>query len=143
MTVVADIRVRPGDNVKPGDVMFTLRLVSEIVQTSQSELFKNSREMQIVNEQLERLKASQGAVAGQLILDKEQQFRRLQAVAEALRQELATRGLTREQIDKVDAGEFVREITVVAPPPIKSQISMPSNGGSAPPFAYEMQELKV
>jgi membrane fusion protein, heavy metal efflux system len=143
MTVVTDIRVRPGDSVKPGDVMFALRLVSEIVQTSQSELFKNSREMQIVKEQLERLKSSQGAVAGQVIIDKEQQLRRLQAVAEALRQELATRGLTREQIDKVDAGEFVREISVVAPPPIKGQLPIPSNGGSAPPFTYEMQELKV
>jgi cobalt-zinc-cadmium efflux system membrane fusion protein len=143
MSVVTDIRARPGDAVKPGELLFGLRLVSEIVQNSQSELFKNARELVLVKEQVDRLKSSQGAIAGQVIIDKEQQVRRLQTVAEALRQELATRGMTREQIDKVEAGTFIRELIVVAPQPVASMPASSSETSDGTPFTYEVQELKV
>lgn len=53
--VVAKVHAFPGDLVKPGDRLFTLRLVSEYLQNIQSELFKTAREMELVKEQHDRL----------------------------------------------------------------------------------------
>ena len=48
---VVQIHAFPGDTVKPGDRLFTLRLFSEYLQNTQSELFKATREVEIVKEQ--------------------------------------------------------------------------------------------
>jgi len=52
---VVQIHAFPGDTVKPGDRLFTLRLFSEYLQNTQSELFKATRETQLVREQRARL----------------------------------------------------------------------------------------
>ena len=48
---VVQIHAFPGDTVKPGDRLFTLRLFSEYLQNTQSELFKATRETELVKEQ--------------------------------------------------------------------------------------------
>src|SRR5262245_26794773 len=45
--VVRRIVAVPGESVRPGDELFILRLNSEYVQNSQTELYKTTREMQI------------------------------------------------------------------------------------------------
>ena len=52
---VVQVHAFPGDTVKPGDRLFTLRLFSEYLQNTQSELFKATRETQLVKEQKARL----------------------------------------------------------------------------------------
>ena len=48
---VVQVHAFPGDTVKPGDRLFTLRLFSEYLQNTQSELFKATRETELLKEQ--------------------------------------------------------------------------------------------
>lgn len=150
--VVTQVHAFAGDTVKPGDTLFTLRPFSEYLQNTQSELFKATRETQLIQEERSRLAglAQSGTIAETRIIDLDQRIRRQDALIQAYRQDLLTRGLTPAQIKQITEGTFVSTIDVVAPPPV-------SDGGGQPgiqPVAsgddqrgaglvYEVQELKV
>lgn len=115
--VVTRVLAVPGDTVRPGDALFTLRAVGEALQTSQSELFKTARELEINREQQARLAplAKSSAIPPNRLLDLEFQQRRLEATLDAARNDLAIRGVSAEQIDEIARGKFVTEITVFVP----------------------------
>lgn len=125
--VVTQVHAFPGDTVRPGDKLFTLRLLSEYIQNSQSELFKATRETQLVKEQRERLAkvAEDGAIPQVRLIEIDQQLRRLQALIQAYRQDLLTRGLKPEQLAEVTEGNFVATIDVVAPPAVAAAMTIP------------------
>jgi hypothetical protein len=157
--VVSAIHRFPGDSVAPGQPLFTLQLFSEYLQSTQSELFRAARETELVQEQINRLAAiaKDGAIAEVRVIDLKNQQRRQQALIAACRQDLLTRGLTPEQIDKAAEGQFVSTIEVTAPalsalPPEAAA----ANGNILPdgkfktvvnqqaePASYELQELSV
>lgn len=144
--VVTQIHAFAGDTVSPGDRLFTLRLVSEYIHNTQSELFKVTRDIELETEKRQRLsQIGEGAIPQVRIIEVDQQLRRLQAASESYRQDLLTRGLNPEQIAQVASGTFVATVDVVAPP----SIAVPSGQGAvvtaapAPDIAYEVQELKV
>lgn len=149
---VAKVHAFPGDTVKAGDQLFTLRLSSEYLQNSQSELFKTTREMQLAQAQYDRLLPSvkSGALPDVKLIEVDNQLRRLTAAVQAYRQDLLTRGLTTAQIDNVAAGKFVSEIEVVAPPPQADdqqlvsvqQASLAAAAANDTPV-YEVQDLKA
>lgn len=148
--VVSRIHAFPGDTVRPGDRLFTLRLISEYLQNTQSELFKTSREMQLVKEQRDRLAgpAKSGAIPDTKFIEVENQLRRLTAALQAYRQDLLTRGLTPSQVEGVAEGKFVAEIEVVAPRPSPNAAELISAAPANAPvadhaLAYEVQELKA
>jgi multidrug efflux pump subunit AcrA (membrane-fusion protein) len=138
--VVTKVHAYPGDTVKSGDVLFSLRLISEYVQNSQAELFKNTQEIKLTQEQLARLKEANrtGSVPEARLIEVENQLRRLTTLVQTYRQDLLTRGLTPEQVEGVATGKFVKEVAILAPAPA-------TNGGPplAPDYAFEVQELKV
>ncbi len=150
---VVQIHAFPGDTVKPGDRLFTLRLFSEYLQNTQSELFKATRETQLVQEQKLRLAdaVKSGAIPESRIIELDNQLRRQSAAVQAYRQDLLTRGLLPEQIDAVTEGKFVSTIEVVAPPhvadvkrePEIEQTALQLIDNRAERMAYEVQELKV
>lgn len=129
--VVVKVHAKPGDTVKPGEPLFELRLISEYVQNAQAELFKATREMQLVEEQKNRLVESvrSGAVSEAKMIEVDNQLRRLLTSAQAYRQDLLVRGLTPEQVKGASEGKFVKEVTLKAP---ASNVSL-----------YEVQELKA
>ena len=96
----------PGETVRPGDELITLRLNSEPLQNSQTELYKNTREMQITQDQKQRLEsaAKSGAIPEARLLELDYQLRRLAATLQALRYDLAARGLSPEQIQGIGIG---------------------------------------
>ena len=149
--IVTEVHAFPGDTVRTGDRLVTLRVFSEYLQNTQSELFKSTREVELVTEQKDRLEkaAKTGAVAESRVIELTSQLRRLTAVISAHRQDLLTRGLNKEQIDRVAEGEFVTTIEVQAPP-----VKAAAESGDVTPIAYagendtdglafEVQELKV
>ena len=150
---VVQIHAFPGDTVKPGDRLFTLRLFSEYLQNTQSELFKATRETLLVKEQKVRLAdaAKNGAIPESRIVELDNQLRRQSAAIQAYRQDLLTRGITPSQIDGVTEGKFVSTIEVVAPPPVADVKREPEIEQTAFPLVdqpaagpvYEVQELKV
>lgn len=149
--VVSQVHAFPGDTVHSGDRLFTLRLISEHIQSAQSELFKATRETELIKEQRERLSkpASTGAIPQSRLIELDQQIRRQQAAIQSYRQDLLTRGLSRDQVDKVAEGEFVASIDVFAPPALTHA---PTDTASSDEtlvndqqtsLAYEVQELKA
>ncbi|MGB8853552.1 MAG: efflux RND transporter periplasmic adaptor subunit [Pirellulales bacterium] len=148
--VVTHIHAFAGDTVRPGDRLFTLRLVSEYIHNTQSELFKVARDIEIETEKRQRLsQIGEGAIPQVRIIEVDQQLRRLQAASDSYRQDLLTRGLSLDQIAQVAAGIFVATVDVVAPPllalPPSSTAVAPSaaSAAHASDIVYEVQELKV
>src|SRR5207302_1334094 len=131
----------PGDTVPPGGELFTLAVTSESLLSSQTELYKNAEETRIAQAQYKRLEetARAGGVPEQKLIDSRVQLDRLAAARRAQRTDLATRGLTPEQIDQVEQGRFLKEITIRAPAvpnPLPASPGMPG-------FLYEVEKLKV
>jgi len=131
--VINRIHHFPGDTVNPGEDLFTLRLLSDALHQTQSDLFKATQDIGLAQEQKKLLLSAGGAVAETKITEVENQIVRLQTSVKAYRQELFNRGLLPEQIDKAAQGTFVTEITVRVPPRATE-----SKGP-----AFEMQDLKV
>lgn len=151
--VVAAVHAFPGDTVRPGDALFTLRVFSEYLQNTQSELFKATRETQLLDEQRTRLMsaANSGAIPQARIIEIESQLRRQNTLIQSYRQDLLTRGLKPDQIAGVAEGRFVSTIEITAPPPIVVEhstadlpagtIQLVEHRADGP--TYEVQELKA
>jgi len=135
--VVSQVFTRPGVTVATGDRLFAIRLLSESVQTAQSELHKAVRDIEFTREQRAILEAARGAVSEARFLELDNQSKRLTITAQSLRQDLLARGLTAEQVAAAAEGRFVTEITITVPPPPE-----PAPAGAAD-VGYEVQELKV
>jgi membrane fusion protein, heavy metal efflux system len=155
--VVTKVFHVPGDTVRPGDVLFTLKLLSESLHLTQSDLFKSTQDIALAVAQKKRLKESAGAVPEARVIEVDNQITRLEVAVKAYRQELLNRGFTREMIDGIAAGTFVNQIDVrvnssellVDSLERRVQVELPRN--SQPPtinhqpstINYEVQELKV
>lgn len=146
--IVTHIAAVPGDVVAPGDPLFTLRILSEPLQNSQTELYKTTRELQTVEDQRKRLAegVKSGAVSVARMIELDAQHRRLTAAQEALQHDLTVRGLTPEQVRQVAQGRFVTAITVPVPRYARAQtaaVSSPEPDSDDPGHNYEVEELKV
>src|SRR5262245_58603230 len=146
--VVQSIERVPGETVRPGDRLFTLRLLSESLHQTQTELFKSSQDIKLTEVLRNRLASSGGAVPESRVIDVDNQIARLNVAVRAYRQELLTRGLSSEQIAGVTEGKFVNEISIVVASHAASRPSLAMAGNNAnfipgPQPFFELQELKV
>ncbi len=148
--VLTEIHRLPGDTVRPGESLFTLRLLSDAMQLAQTELLKANRESQITSEMKAKLTdaAASGGIAQLRITELDNQLRRLSINEQAYRLELQSRGLTPAQIDGVAAGKFVREMQILAPPAANDVGEpMPADANRSPAAVdqpvFEVQELAV
>lgn len=147
--VVAKVHSFPGDTVRPGQPLYSIRLISEYLQNTQSELFKTTQEVKLNQIQLERMQKlfQTGTVEETKVIELQNQDRRLATQLKALRQDLMTRGLSPEQIISAAEGKFVNEVVIVTPEPTPLPSTLTTKGTQAPTapaaFAYEVQELKV
>lgn len=156
--VVTAVYAYPGDTLQPGEPMFSLRLFSEYLQATQTQLFKARQENEIVQAEIDRLSSavSTGAVPRSKMIELESEISRQNTLIQAARQELLTRGLTPEQVQQIESGTFVSTVDVVAPPVREpgafakrtepQEIHQVNYGDTSQPdqsIAYEVQELAV
>lgn len=151
--VVTEVHAFPGDTVKPGDRLFTLRLFSEYLQNTQAELFKATREIQLITEQHARLEGlvKAGGIPESRLIELDNQLRRQTALIQSFQQDLLTRGLNPDQIRSVTEGTFVSSIEVVAPAALEQPkdaaamqpVAFPVAEGTSRELAFEVQELNV
>jgi len=152
--VAAEIHAYAGDTVRPGQRLITIRLFSEYLQATQTQLFKSTQEAKLVQQHIDRLAdaASTGAVSASRIIDLRNELQRQQTSIQAAKQELLNRGLHPEQIAAVANGQFVSSIEVVAPqaPPeagvlqgLVPSATDQSNNQQPNEIAYELQSLNV
>jgi len=160
--VVTAIHAFPGDTMRPGEPLFTLRLFSEYLQATQTQLFKARQETSIVQAEIDRLSGavSTGAVSGAKMIQLESEISRQNTLIQASRQELLTRGLTPQQVQQIESGTFVSTVDVVAPPVSDTPTAVGSSTSpielasyydtaasalrlTSDSIAYEVQELAV
>lgn len=136
--IVTEVHAFPGDTVRPADRLFTLRLFSEYLQNTQAELFKTTREIQLITEQRARLEGlvKAGSIPESRLIELDSQLRRQTALIQSFQQDLLTRGLNPDQIKSVTEGMFVSSIEVVAPPAIQQ----PVDNADIQPMAFRMTE---
>lgn len=139
MGVIQKVHHFPGEAVSPGELLFTISLLSETLHQTQSELYKTSQNIKLTQTQKARLVVAGNAIPESRLLEIDQQLARLEIAAKASRTELSIRGFTPEQINGVTEGTFVKEMEIVVP-----SLSM---NGAAPSAStqkwYEVQELKA
>ncbi len=149
--IVTKIHAYPGSTVLPNAPLFSLRLVSESLHTSQLELFKATKEIEIAQQQKKRLEglAQAGGLAGSRLIEIDNQIQRMDVNVQAYRQDLLARGLPKDRIDAAAQGEFITEIIVRAPgeQAIKSaEVALATASVDETPrlpFSFELQMLKV
>ena len=160
--VVTAIHAFPGDTIRPGEELFTIRLFSEYLQATQTQLFKARQETAIVQAEINRLSGAvnTGAVPQSKLIDLTSEISRQNTLIQASRQELLTRGLTPQQVQQIESGTFVSTVDVVAPPvsdtplvagsstsPIERVSYLESAANAlrlkSDSIAYEVQELAV
>lgn len=145
--VVTEVKVQPGDTVGPGAPLVTVRIVSELLQNAQGDLFKAAKDLQIAGENLKLLRsAPPETIAGSRIIEAENQERRARTTVSALRQQLLANGLRTGQIDAAAEGRFVTELTVsapVLPAPGGSLVAADPKGSATDPPTFEVKELKA
>jgi hypothetical protein len=149
--IVTQNHAYPVNTVAPNAPLFSLRLVSDSLHTSQLELFKATQEIEIARQQKQRLEglAQSGGIAGSRIIEIDNQIQRMDVNVQAYRQDLVARGLPLDRIAAAAKGEFVTEIVVHAPgeQAIKTEeIALTAAVEGEPPrlaFSCELQSLKV
>lgn len=148
--VVSKVHHFPGDTVLPGEVLFTLKLLSESLHQTQTELFKATQDIKLAEAQRKLLRDAGGAVSGSRIIEVDNQILRLQVAVKAYRQDLTVRGFGTALIDGVTEGKFVNEISIVVPqrsvlgnPGKPAGDALSPSGASDPALIFEVQELKV
>ena len=148
--VVTKIHAKPGDTVAAGQPLVTLQLVSEVVQGAQRDLATGAKELTIATADRDRVRkqVEDKIVAPNTLVEPENKVKRAAVQVQGVRRQLQALGLSTAQIDLVETGEFVTDITVPAPDRGDTPPPAPATGGSLadpkPPVAmYEVQELKV
>lgn len=115
--VVTKVHAFAGDIVKPGQKLFTIKLVSTYLQQLQSDLFKATTEISLINKEVNRLSglADSGSIPGKKLVELRQELSRQQALIAANRQELLARGLSQQQVQQIENGQFLTSIEVNVP----------------------------
>ena len=133
--VVERVHHAPWQTVEPGAKLFTLRLVSELLQTSQAALYRAENDLKGVRERQALLDpgVKTGAVSQGRVLELQLEAKRLEASIESHRFLLGSFGLRPEQIARAAAGKFITHIDVFAPARPAEQTTQ----------TLEVQELKV
>lgn len=144
--IVTDIRAKPGDTVKPGDALFTLQLVSEFLQSTQTELAKATTDLGFAVAERDRIKklVDVGTLAAPELARQQAQVDRLTTQVNGHRRQLWLFGLTTDQVSRAEKGDVIAEV-VVSVPGRPASISALVGGLSelGEPGGFEMKNLKV
>jgi multidrug efflux pump subunit AcrA (membrane-fusion protein) len=149
--VVARIHAFPGDAIQPLAPLFTLRLVSDALYTSQLELFKAAKETELAKNKLARLSeaGASGALPESRLIEIQDQIERLSGAVKAYEQDLKARGLSPEQVQAAAEGTFLQEIVVRVPQnqdsasaehPVAAAMTGPDDGEAK---TFEVESLHV
>jgi membrane fusion protein, heavy metal efflux system len=134
--VVSAIAATPGDTVKPGGLLFKLDLVSEFLQGTQIELAKAASDLVLANSERDRIAklVTLGTTPAAELMKVQNQVERLTNLVRSLRRQLQLFGFSPDQVNGVEAGEVVTEVSILVP--------LRSDEPSADPL-YEVRDLRV
>lgn len=129
--IISVVHAKPGDTVRGGDPLFEMQLASEYLQSTQTDLVKSARELEISTARRDRIaeQVQKGTQSGMVLIDEENQVKRFTTQVQAYRRQLVLFGLSAEQVNQAERGEIITHVTVTTPGTTEA--------------IYELQELKV
>ncbi len=113
--IIRRIHRFPGQVLNPDDLLFTLRVMDEALETAQLSLLETLSRIRVTERELTRLDplAETGAIVGRRTLEMEYELEQLRATREARLQELRLRGLDDDHLSRIlDERELVSEIEI-------------------------------
>lgn len=116
--VITNVHARQGEALKPGTLLFQIRLTHEDLVQAQTEFLKTLGELDVEEREIKRLTAvtSSGAVAGKVLLDRQYAKDKLSALLAAQREALKLHGLSGNQVDQISKQRnLLRELQIFAP----------------------------
>ena len=118
--VVTRVAAVEGEAVRPGELLFEMRVTHEDLVKAQTEFLKTLGELDVEQKEVARLSGvtRSGAVAGRVLLERQYERDKLQAVRDAQREALMLHGLSAGQIDTIaNDRRLLRTMKVFAPTP--------------------------
>ncbi len=116
--VVTAVHAVQGEAVRPGTLMFKVRLTHEDLVQAQTLFLKTLGELDVEDREIVRLTGldERGVIAGKTLLERQYSKQKLQAVLRANREALLLHGLSAAQIDGIVTDRrLVKELEVRAP----------------------------
>ncbi|QGJ72210.1 Secretion protein HlyD [Planctomycetales bacterium 10988] len=116
--VVTHVHAVEGEAVKPGTLLFKIRLTHEDLVQTQTDFLRTLGELDVEEREIERLQGvtNSGAVAGKVLLDRKYERDKLTAMLKAQREAMKMHGLSEEHVDKIEEDrQLLRELQVFAP----------------------------
>lgn len=116
--IVHKVFVMPGQTVRPGDALLEVHSTGELLANTQASLLKTLQDLELIGQELKRIEplATQGAIPGARVLEKQYERQRLEAQRLVQTQELLVRGLAPDQVQRIcDSKELLRQFTIRAP----------------------------
>lgn len=118
--VVTRVAAIEGEALLPGDLLFEMRVTHEDLVQAQTEYLKTLGSIDVERKEVARLTqvTSSGAVAGRVLLERQYELGKLEAVLSAQREALLLHGLSDEQVDRIAQGRrLLRKVQVFVPEP--------------------------
>ncbi|MAT14654.1 MAG: secretion protein HlyD [Planctomyces sp.] len=116
--IVTGIEIIAGQTVRSGDLLFRLRLTHEDLVSAQTEFLRTLGQLDVELKEVKRLTdiSRSGAVAGKVLLEKEYEVEKLEAMLHAFRETLLLHGLSKEQVQLIEKRRsLLREVTISVP----------------------------
>ncbi len=115
--IISQIYATEGDLLQPGNKLVTLALLDEASQTRQAELYRATRETQLLRQEIERIGklVETGVIPGKRLIELQQDVARQLTAIEITTEELQRRGFTSDQMAEVTRGQLVKSVDIVVP----------------------------
>jgi cobalt-zinc-cadmium efflux system membrane fusion protein len=117
--IVTRVHVTSGAAVRPGQLLFELRLTHEDLVNSQTAFLKTLGELAVERKELQRVQGiAEGAIAGKLLLERQYAVQKLESELDAEREALKLHGLNDDQVRAIEEQrKLLRTIEIFAPAP--------------------------
>lgn len=135
--IVTRILRTEGETVAPGELLFELRLTHEELVQSQADLLRLSEELVVIDRDIARIEeaSKNGAIAGKVLIERQHEKHKQEAMIRGQRQALLLHGLSEEQVDAIVKNHVLLRSLEVRVPQVASE-------EDAPPL-FQVQELRV
>ncbi|GIX05084.1 MAG: hemolysin D [Planctomycetaceae bacterium] len=118
--VITHVHAVRGEAIKPGSLLFEIRITAEELVATQTELLKTIGELDVENREIARLEAvtKSGAVPQKTLLERQYAKDKLEVLLAAQKEALRLQGLSERQIGEiVEKRRLLRDLQIVAPAP--------------------------
>lgn len=116
--VITHVHAVQGEAIKPGTLLFQLRITAEALVSTQTDLLRTVGELDVENREIMRLtKATQdGAVPQKTLLERQYAKEKLEVLLGAQKEALRLHGLSERQIEDIAKNRrLLRDLQIIAP----------------------------